>query len=138
MFEVDEATQQKSPLKKELPNKKVEIKTPEEEEMAESKMSKQSKDKQPTAKNSIGSDEEDDDECATPTPPERKVVHDKTEAEILAEVMEELQSESVANSLKRKCKEYKIMRPDGFLDPNALALAFNENRLDLDEFTDAL
>ena len=56
----------------------------------------------------------------------------------MRQVAEELQGESVANSLKRKCRENKIMREDGFLDPHALAKAFHDNVLELEEFTDAL
>ena len=40
--------------------------------------------------------------------------------------------------MKKKCKEHKIMRNDGFLDPEALTKAFREGVLDLDEFCDAL
>ena len=57
---------------------------------------------------------------------------------MMRQLAEELQGESVANSLKRKCKEHNIMRKDGFLDPIALGQAFRDGLLELDEFIDAL
>ena len=146
MFEVEDGDG-KEPAKKEAPKKKVEIKTPQEEEeeqedkMSEAKTPKPSKAASKASKkgdeeegDSADSDEEGDREAA---PEERKVL-EQSESEIMRGVMEELQGESVANSMKRKCREKRIMREDGFLDPHALAQAFQDGTLELEEFTDAL
>ena len=45
--------------------------------------------------------------------------------------------ESVASNLKRKCRELSILKPNGFLDPDALKKAFLEAILDIEDFKSA-